>query len=138
MNDYKFEDIVVGKTESFTVPVTEERMAFFREITGDLNPLHNDENYERKKGYEGRVCYGLLTTSFLSTLAGMYLPGEHSLIQNVKVSFRKPVMIGDILTVTGTVTERQERFSMFQMKVEIKNQHAEKVLKGTMQIGVSE
>ena len=137
MNHYRFSEIEPGKKESFTVTVTGEMMEHFRLITGDLNPLHNEEGYAKEKGYPGRVCYGLLTASFLSTLAGMYLPGEHSLIRGMEVNFRKPVMIGDTLTITGTVTEKQERFSLFVMKVEIKNQEGEKVLKGSMQVGVA-
>lgn len=136
MNNYSFEDIKVGMEESFTISVTPEMMENFKQITGDVNPLHMDEAYAKEKGYLGKVAYGMLTASFLSTLAGVYLPGEKSLIHSVETKFVKPVYLGDILTVSGKVTELQEVFSVFTMKVEIHNQNSEKVLRGKMKIGV--
>jgi len=138
MNNYSFEDIKVGMEESFTISVTPEMMENFKQITGDVNPLHMDEAYAKEKGYLGKVAYGMLTASFLSTLAGVYLPGAKSLIHSVETKFVKPVYSGDILTVSGKVTELQEVFSVFTMKVEIHNQNGEKVLRGKMKIGVLE
>lgn len=138
MNNYSFEDIKVGMEESFTISVTPEMMENFKQITGDVNPLHMDAAFAKEKGYLDKVAYGMLTASFLSTLAGVYLPGEKSLIHSVETKFVKPVYSGDILTVSGKVTELQEVFSVFTMKVEIHNQNGEKVLRGKMKIGVLE
>ena len=137
MNRYLYEEITAGLTEQFSVTVTEEMQADFSRITGDLNPLHTDEEYARGKGYDGRVVFGMLTGAFLSTLAGMYLPGERSLIQAVELKLRKPVYIGDELTVSGTVADKSDAVSTITVKVTITNQNGEKVARGQMQIGVS-
>ncbi len=136
MNRYSVEEIEAGMEEAFQVTITEEMLNKFKEITGDVNPLHTDETFAKTKGYDSCVAYGMLTASFLSTLAGVYLPGEKSLIHSVETKFVKPVFVGDILTVTGKVTERNELFSVITLKVTIKNQNGEKVLRGSMQIGV--
>lgn len=125
-----------GLSESFNVTVTEEMLDSFRQITGDINPLHNDEQFAREKGYAGKVCYGMLTASMLSTLAGVYLPGERSLIHGIEIMFSKPVFIGDTLTVKGTVYEINEAFGQITLKVEITNQNCIKVLRGKMKVGV--
>lgn len=138
MNQYRFEDIYVGLKEEFQVTVTDEMMEQFCRITGDVNPLHKDEAFAKGKGYESRVAYGMLTASFLSTLAGVYLPGERSLIHSVESKFVKPVYVGDTLTISGQVTECNDTFSVFTMKTVISNQKGEKVLRGKMQIGVLE
>ena len=138
MNQYAFDEIFIGQTESFTVSVTEEMLQHFYAITGDCNPLHADEGFARKKGFPGRVAYGMLTASFLSTLAGVYLPGEKSLIHSVETKFAKPVFIGDTLKIQGEVTEKNEHFPVIKLKVTITNQKQEKVLRGSMQIGVME
>lgn len=138
MNQYQFKDIYVGLKEEFQVTVTSDMLAQFRKITGDENPLHTDENFAKEKGYESNVTYGMLTASFLSTLAGVYLPGERSLIHSVESKFTKPVYVGDILTVSGQVTECNEMFSVFTMKTTIVNQNGEKVLRGKMQVGILE
>lgn len=70
MNAYKLSDIFIGMKESFSRVVTAEMMDQFLEISGDENPLHNDETYAREKGFPGRVVYGMLTASLISTLGG--------------------------------------------------------------------
>lgn len=137
MNEYSYEDIKAGHKESFTAAVTEEMMSAFCDITGDINPLHNDEEYAVSKGHPGRVAYGMLTASLLSTLAGVYLPGRNSLIHEVKIKFAKPVYIGDTLTVEGEVEEKNDTYSLLMLKVTIRNQAGEKVCRAKMQVGVS-
>jgi len=136
MNYYKYEQLEVGMQESFQVTVTEEMIKQFGEITGDFNPLHTDEQFAKQKGYEGKVVYGMLTASFLSALAGMYLPGQRSLIHRVEVEFPKPVYVGDTLTVLGKIVSMNEAFQIFEMKVTVSNQEQKKVLRGKMRIQV--
>ena len=138
MNEYRFEDIHTGLTESFTVTVTVDMMEKFRDITGDVNPMHTDPEFASEHGYEREIAYGMLTSSFLSTLAGVYLPGRNSLIRTVEVKFPKPVMVGDELTVSGEVTDVNEEGRFFDMKIAIRNQNGDKVCRGRMQIGVLE
>lgn len=138
MNKYTIDDIYVGLKESFQVTITESMMEAFRNITGDINPLHTDEEFAKSKSYPDKVVYGMLTSSFLSTLAGVYLPGEKSLIREVEVKMKKPVFVGDELIVSGEVTEVNSDFKIFSMKVEIVNQKGDKVLRGKMQMGVLE
>lgn len=138
MNEYTYEEITVGQKESFEVTVTDEMMASFCAITGDINPLHNDSDYAVSKGHPGRVVYGMLTGSLLSTLAGVYLPGKRSLIQEVKIKFSKPVYIGDTLTIEGVVEEKHDSYSLIIIKVTIKNQKGEKVCRARMQVGVED
>ena len=120
MNKYLFNDIEIGHTESFIFELNEEKMHQFLLITNDINPLHNDIEYAKKYGYSEKVVYGMLTASALSTLAGVYLPGEKSLIHSVEIKFVKPVFISTCpLTVTGKVTEKDERFSTIDIKFRI-------------------
>ena len=135
MNRYSINDLSIGHKEVFTVEVTTEMFNKFREITGDINPLHNDEDFARNLGHKGRVAFGMLTASFLSTLAGVYLPGERSLIHSVETKFTKPVYIGDVLSISGEVTEINDTVNQIVLKVEIKNQNDEKVLRGKMKVG---
>lgn len=82
------------------------------------------------------VLYILYSASFLSTLAGIYLPGQNSLIQSVEIKFAKPVYIGDSLVISVTVKEKNDVFRYITLKVEIRNQSETKVLRGKMQIGL--
>lgn len=136
MNNYTFSDIQVGLKEMFDVSVTSDDMECFRKITGDNNPLHTDKDFAAEQGFEGCVVYGMLTASYLSTLAGVYLPGKNSLIQSMDINFVRPVFVGEKLTVTGEVTEKSELFQMIKVKFTITNAKKEKVVRGKMQVGV--
>ena len=135
MNHYSISDLSIGHREDFTTEITLEMFDKFKEITGDINPLHNDEEFAKNLGHKGRVAFGMLTASFLSTLAGVYIPGERSLIHSVETKFTKPVYIGDVLSVSGEVTEINDTVNQIVLKVEIKNQNGEKVLRGKMKVG---
>lgn len=136
MNNYVYTDLEIGHSEEFIANISEEDMVKFYEITKDANPLHNDLNFARKKGYDSKVVYGMLTSSFLSTLAGVYLPGERSLIYEVEQKFVTPVFVGDILRVRGVISDKNDMFQILTINVEIRNQHDKKVLRGKMKVGV--
>ena len=135
MNNYSFDEILVGQIESFPAKVTAEMMDAFRTLTGDENPLYTDDSFASEKGFSGRVAYGMLTASFLSTLAGVYLPGRRSLIHKVEVEFPTPVLPGDELMVSGEVKEKDERFNLLKLAVTIRNAKGQKVCRGKMTVG---
>ena len=136
MNHWKYSELKIGPEENFQVTITESMMEQFYMITGDHNPLHRDNEFAEKKGFSQKVVYGMLSASFLSTLAGVYLPGENSLIHEVETKFVKPVLVGDTLEVKGTVAECNDLFQQITIKVQIVNQHGDKVLRGRMKVGV--
>ena len=138
MNHYRLADLTPGVTESFTVTFTEEMMAQFYAITGDNSPIHMDADYAAGRGYPGRVVYGMLGASFLSTLAGVYLPGEHCLLHGVDLKFAKPIFIGDTLTVTGVVDEVNDTFREITIKASIVNQDGKKVTRAVIRAGVAQ
>lgn len=138
MNHYRLADLTPGVTESFTVTITEEMMAQFYAITGDNSPIHMDADYAAGRGYPGRVVYGMLGASFLSTLAGVYLPGEHCLLHGVDLKFAKPIFIGDTLTVTGVVDEVNDTFREIIIKASIVNQDGKKVTRAVIRAGVAQ
>ena len=136
MNEFEFEDLSIGQTAEFTVTIEEEMLELFKKLSGDVNPLHCDREYALSMGYSGRVVYGMLTASFYSTLAGVYLPGKNCLLYEVNSSFNKPVFIGDVLTVRGEIKELNDTFRFSLIKAVITNQKGEKVSKATIKAGV--
>ncbi len=136
MNSYTLGELRVGQSESFTVTVTDEMMKQFYAVTGDCSPIHMDSEYAAQRGYPGRVVYGMLGASFFSTLAGVYLPGEHCLLHSVEAKFAKPVFVGDVLTVSGTVSEVNDTFGEITVKASITGADGKKVTRGVIKAGV--
>lgn len=140
MNDFSFNDLEIGFRQEFEAHIDHDQMQKFMEITGDVNPLHRDEVFAQEHGYPDTVVYGMLSASYLSTLAGVYLPGKQSLIHYVEIKFIKPVFPRDTLHIRGEVTELNDIAGTKQMtlKVEIRNDKDEKVIRGKMKIGFLE
>ena len=138
MNEYTLKDIVIGLEASFTKKITSEMEDTFRVITGDDNPLHRDDEFAREIGggkFRSHASFGMLTASLYSTIAGMYLPGKYSLIHSFdEISFLKPVFAGDVLTVTGTVVDKNEDLKLIMLKVVIRNQDNKMVYRAKMKV----
>ena len=136
MNEYKISDIFVGMKETFSATITEEMMQKFYDITFDENPLHTSDIFARERGFDNKVVYGMLTASMISTLGGCYLPGKYCIIQGVEIKFVKPVFVGDELVISGEVTKVEYDLRYLEIKVTIKNQKGEKVLRSLLKAGV--
>ena len=138
MNEYEFSDIQIGMTASFVKIITADMENSFREISGDNNPLHRDDDFANEISggkYSSHVSFGMLTASLYSTIAGMYLPGKNSLIHSFdELSFMKPVFAGDRLTVEGKITEKYDDLQLIRLHVQIKNQDGKKVSKAKMKV----
>jgi len=122
----------------FEVPLTAEMMTAFAAISGDLNPLHRDEDYARQKGFPGRVAFGMLTSSLYSRLVGMYLPGKRALLQGIDLEFKGPAYIGDVLSVSGEVTYLNEAYRRVELKGQIVNQAGQLISTAKIRVGVHE
>lgn len=135
MNHYSFDDISLGMSAEFDVKITQKQMEIFAELSGDFNPMHIDSEYAKNRGYTDVVAYGMLVSSFYSKLVGMYLPGEKCMLNKCAVNYRKPVYVGDVLVISGEVTDK--RISTRRMKIKGKccNQKGEAV--NTAEITVS-
>ena len=138
MNEYTMSQIFIGMTEKKKKEITMEMERSFRIISGDNNPLHQDDEFAREVGkgqFPSHVTFGMLTASLYSTMAGLYLPGKYSLIHSFdEVAFLKPVFVGDVLTVTGKVTDKDENLGLMKIKVIIKNQENMKVSRAKMKV----
>lgn len=138
MNNYTFSELKAGLEEHFCVVVTEDMMQKFLQISGDTNPLHTDTEFAHGKGYPDKVVYGMLTASFYSTLAGVYLPGKHSLLWEVNTRFTAPVFVGDKLEIYGKITETNNRLGFIKIKARVRNQKGETVSRAVITAGVKE
>lgn len=138
MNEYMLSDIDIGMEASFTKTVTVEMENSFREISGDDNPLHKDDEFTRgisNGKFKSHVAFGMLTASLYSTMAGMYLPGKYSLIHSFdELSFMNPVFVGDELEVNGKVIDKNEDLRLIFLKVVIKNQDKKVVSRAKMKV----
>lgn len=99
-----FEDLSVGQSEELTYAVTDEVIRKFADVSGDDNPVHLDEDFAAGTQFGGRIAHGMLSAGFISAVIGTKLPGYGSIYLNQSLRFRRPVKIGDEVTVRATIT----------------------------------
>ena len=104
--DREIDSINIGDNASFERTIHETDLQQFAQLSGDYNPLHMDEVYASSTPFGQRIVHGMLLGSFCSALVGMYLPGKRCLYLRQTLSFKKPVFIGDKVTVLGKVTNK--------------------------------
>ena len=136
MRDYTLSELTVGLKEEFTTELTQEMQETFMELTGDVNPMHTDDAYAASNGYRERILYGMLTSSFYSTLAGCYLPGKYCVLQEVSIAFASPAYAGDKICVSGTVAQVYEELKRVKIKVRIQDQNGRCISRGHIIAGV--
>lgn len=137
LKDYRYEEIEIGLCHQFSVVIEEKAMAQFLCMSGDTNPLHQDEAYAKEKGFLNKVVYGVLTSAYYSRLIGVYLPGKRCLLQEMEVKYKHPAYVGDTLTVVGTVAEKHDLFSQIVIKAEIRRASDQvKISQANIKVGV--
>ena len=124
-------DFYTGQTASCSKTITETDFVMFAGISGDFNPIHIDSEYAKSTRFQKRIAHGLLTSSLLSQLLGVHLPGKGSVYLEQSLAFKHPVFISDTITATGTVTEWKEEKRILKLLTESHNQNGDLILTGT-------
>jgi 3-hydroxybutyryl-CoA dehydratase len=105
MTTVYLDELRPGMSATMEQVVTEQHVQLFGEATGDMNPVHFDEEFARKTVFRGRVAHGALSIGFISALLGTKLPGSGSIFQSASIVFKLPIRIGDTVVTTATVRE---------------------------------
>ena len=104
MHGFYFEDLHEGQEASFSKTITEADVVLFAGVTGDLNPVHINEEFAKTTMFEGRIVHGILSAGLISAVLGMHLPGPGCIYVSQNVRFKRPVRIGDTVTARARVT----------------------------------
>lgn len=123
-------DFFVGQTASFSRTITESDIVTFAELSGDYNPVHIDQEFAANSRFGERIAHGLLTSSFLSGLLGMELPGQGSIYLEQSLKFKKPVFIGDTVTASAEILEIDQERRIIRLETICRKQDNTVVLTG--------
>jgi 3-hydroxybutyryl-CoA dehydratase len=105
MKKVDIKDIYIGMSASISRIITDIDVVRFADISGDLNPIHIDDEYAKKSRYKKRIAHGLLSASLFSSLFGTELPGDGCVYVSQSLVFKRPVYIGDVVTANIVVEQ---------------------------------
>lgn len=122
-------EFYVGQYAEFNKTFNENDVYIFAGISGDFNPIHIDAAVAKNSIFGERVIHGAFINALVSTALGMYLPGEGTVYISQESHFKRPVFIGDTVTVKVKITEIDKR-NRARLSTDIFNQRGEIVLEG--------
>jgi len=130
-----FDEIKVGSSYSFKRTITSQDVLQFSSLSGDVNPLHVDDEFAKKSPFRKKVVHGLLTASLFSTLIGMYCPGQNSLYLSQTLRFKKPLFYDETVNVSGIVMAKVDSLKIVTIKTEI-TREADLIVSGEAQVKI--
>lgn len=129
-----FDEIKIGDSASLTRTLTEQDIQVFAIMSGDINPAHVDEEYAQSEMFHKIIGHGMWGGALISTVLGTQLPGPGTIYIGQTIRFKKPVAIGDTLTVTVIATEKNEEKKRVTFACQCRNQKDEVVMEGTAEV----
>lgn len=123
-----FDDFQVGDKACFAKTITDAEVCLFAGITGDLNPLHIDDQYAQSTRFGRRVVHGIFGTGLISTT--LTLLGTGCVYLSQEVRFKRPVFVGDTITAEAEIIEKRPEKNILIVKTTCTNQKGEVVIDG--------
>ncbi len=115
IDGYFIEDLELGMSAIFAKTITEADIVLFSGITGDMNPVHVNEEFAKETMFKGRIAHGMLTGSLISTVLGMKMPGPGCIYISQTLNFKAPVRPGDTAVAHAeiiTIDNKRKRITM--------------------------
>src|SRR5579864_6263217 len=103
-----YEDVQVGDTlpKLVKAPVSHLQLVRYAGASGDFNPLHTDPKIGEMVGTGGIIAHGILIMGFVGQLLSDYV--GPTTLRKFGVRFKGMTRLEDVITCTGTITEKYE------------------------------
>jgi len=103
-----FEDIQVGDAIPRLIKssVTHLQLVRYAGASGDFNPLHTDPKIGEMLGIGGIITHGMLIMGFVGQMLSDYV--GPTALRKFDVRFKGMTHLDDVITCTGTITEKFE------------------------------
>ena len=129
-----FDEINIGDTASIKRRLTQRDIQLFAVMSGDVNPAHLDEDYARDSMFHEVIAHGLWGGALISTVLGTLLPGPGTIYLGQSLRFKRPVTLGDVLTVTVTAKSKNPANKRVMFDCQCTNQNGGRVIEGEAEV----
>ena len=99
-------------------PVTRSMLALYASASGDHNPIHIDVDFARAAGMPDVIAHGMLLMAWLGRLLTSWAPQRD--LREFGVRFSAITHVGEHITCTGRVVDKQARNGEQQVKIEVR------------------
>jgi len=119
-------------------PVTMTDIVRYQGASGDLNPVHHDDEFARAAGLPAAISVGMLGAGWLAAYCTEHL-GEET-VRRFRTRFAAVVYRGDRLTASAEVTRRfrQDAESRVELSIRLRKDDGSVAIEGTAEFAVPE
>lgn len=132
--NYTYDEITIGQTARYSKLIEERDIRLFAAVSGDVNPVHLDPEFAAATTFGEPIAHGMLTGAIISAALAMELPGPGTIYLSQSLKFRLPVKVGDTVTVTLEVMDKQERRKVVVLDCKASNQAGKVVATGSAEV----
>src|SRR6478752_10307468 len=129
-----FDEIAIGDSATLQRTLTEQDIKLFAVMSGDINPAHVDPEYAMSSRFREVIGHGMWSGALISTVLGTDFPGPGTIYLGQNLRFRRPVKVGDTITVKVTATQKDAEKGKVILDTECVNQEGEVVVSGTAEV----
>ena len=104
--DKMFDDFQIGDTYIQKKVFKRSDFTAFSKLSGDINPLHHDEEYAKLSTFKEIIVPMHLVIAPLSSIAGMVFPGHRSLYLGHEVKSHLPVFFDKEIIYSSKIIEK--------------------------------
>lgn len=101
-----FDELKVGDTAELKRTLRKQDIELFAVMSGDVNPAHVDATYAKSDMFHQVIAHGMWGGALISAVLGTELPGPGTIYLDQSLKFRRPVGLGDTVTVRVKVREK--------------------------------
>ena len=130
MESYTMSELHIGQSAAVTKTFTEGDVFVFAGFTGDLNPVHISEEFAKTTKFGRWIVHGPYVFTMIGSVLGQQLPGGGSVYVSQTLKFKAPVFIGDTITCTLTVTDKNVERNRLTLSTILTNQDGTVVIEG--------
>ena len=98
-------------------PVTRTDFVRYQGASGDMNPIHHDEEFAKKAGYPAPLAVGMFQAGVLNAWATDWLGPEN--VRRTRIRWKEQVWPGDVLTFTGKIARKYEEDGVGKVDLEL-------------------
>ena len=129
-----FDEIKIGDSATLERTLTDQDIRLFAVMSGDINPAHVDPEYAMSSRFREVIGHGMWSGALISTVLGTVFPGPGTIYLGQNLRFRRPVKVGDTITVKVTAKEKEAEKGKVLLDTECANQDGEVVVSGTAEV----
>lgn len=134
MKNFTYDELSVGQSGGLEKTVTAKDVLLFAAVSGDTNPAHLDPEYAQQTMFKEVIVHGMYSAGLISAVLGTRFPGPGTIYLGQDLQFKRPVHLGDTLTVALTVASKRDDKKIVTLDCLVTNQDGQKVVTGTATI----